>query len=82
MFYDCSALETFNSNLPKITLHNDMFKLCSKLNTFRCESVGITTDAYNFLADSRGSLKLFYSDLPNLTDTKDMFINFEKLERF
>lgn len=42
MFYDCSNLTTFNSNLSSLTNGNSMFYYCSKLKSFTSDLSSLT----------------------------------------
>lgn len=82
MFMGCSNLQTFASNLPKLSEVNtftDMFKNADSLTGFQCgnsttftsNSLGVTTTGREFIdgAGINQNIKSFEVNIPNVTDT-------------
>ena len=66
MFYNCSNLTTFNSDLSSLTIGQMMFKYCFNLTTFTSDMSSLI-DGYGMFHGCT-NLTSFISDLSSLTD--------------
>ena len=87
MFYECSALRTFTSDLSSLTNGADMFAKCSNLTTFSADLPSLTNGYGMFLECS--NLTSFASDssgspvnLSSLTNGDTMFYGCTNLTSF
>ena len=80
MFYHCSALNSFSSDLSSLTNGKLMFYHCSALTTFTSDLSSLTDGRYMF--DNCRTLTTFISDMPSLTDGNRMFYCCSKLTAF
>jgi hypothetical protein len=71
MFYNCTNLTSFNSDLPKLDNGIGMFNDCTNLTSFTTDLSSLTI-GYNMFQGC-SSLTSFSSDLSSLTDGRDMF---------
>ena len=80
MFYGCSNLTTFDSDLSSLTDGDQMFYDCSNLITFTTDLSSLTHGHDMFLYCSK--LTTFTADLSSLTTGSDMFYCCSKLTTF
>ena len=80
MFYDCLALETFESDLSSLTNCGDMFRGCSNLASFSSDLSSLTdsSDMFSWCEN----LTSFSSDLSSLTNSNKMFYGCSALTSF
>ena len=71
MFYSCSNLNSFASDLSSLTNGREMFSYCTQLTSFSSDLSSLTDGVYMF--DSCSALTSFSSDLPSLTNGYGMF---------
>ena len=80
MFYGCSNLTSFSSDLSNLTSGIGMFYGCSNLASFSSDLSNLRTGEGMFYGCS--NLTLFSSDLSNLTDGGQMFQQCSNLTSF
>lgn len=80
MFYSCTALTTFNSDLSSLTNGKNMFHDCYSLIDFNSDLSSLT-NGYEMFAGCT-YLKTFNSNLSALSDNTDMFKNCINIESF
>ena len=80
MFYDCLALETFESDLSSLTNGSNMFHLCTNLTSFNADVSNLTNG--NDMFHSCDNLTTFNSDLSSLTKGSGMFSYCNNLTTF
>lgn len=80
MFYICTNLKSFNSDLSSLTNGSEMFRYCDKLISFSSDLPSLTDGYYMF--NYCFNLASFNSDLPSLTDGDYMFYNCTNLTSF
>lgn len=86
MFKDCENLKTFSSNMGSLTTYSGMFDGTS-LNIFKTNEINTADTGSTFmqgiaLTSSKSSLRDFYCNLPNMTNTDSMFKDYTSLEWF
>jgi hypothetical protein len=86
MFRKCGNLKTFKSNLESLSTYTGMF-MDTKLNTFDTNKINTSNKGTTFMTDisltnSQSSLRDFYCNLPNMTNTESMFKDYTSLEWF
>lgn len=87
MFQNCSALISFDSDLSNLINYENMFKGCTKLNTFKAKEINTTETGASFmtnigLSDAKSTLMYFESNLTNTTNTNNMFNGYTALKQF
>ena len=87
MFYNCSALKTFTSDLSSLTNGYSMFYNCSALTAFTGDSDGSPVNLSsltngNCMFMNCPNLTSFTSDLSSLDDGQQMFYQCENLTNF
>ena len=80
MFYGCSQLTTFNSDLLSLTDGDSMFYSCTNLTSFSSDLSSMTSGSNMFYGCSQ--LTTFTSDLPSLTYGVYMFSSCSALTSF
>lgn len=80
MFYCCTALTAFSSDLSSLTNGGSMFKGCHNLPTFSSDLSSLT-DGSGMFASCK-NLTTFNSDLSTVTNGKDMFYLCNNLTSF
>ena len=80
MFYECSNLTNFTSDLSSITNGNSMFYNCSNLTTFNSDLSSLTNGYGMFRKCS--NLTTFDSDLGSLTHGQYMFYSCKNITTF
>ena len=80
MFYDCTNLTSFLSDLPSLTNGHDMFYYCTNLTSFSSDLSSLTNGFGMFAFCPQ--LTSFNSDLPSLAYGEAMFCDCPKLESF
>ena len=80
MFYDCSNLTTFTSDLSSLTYGYCMFQYCSNLTTFTSDLSSLTNG--NSMFYNCYNLTTFTSDLSSLIDGGRMFYGCSNLSSF
>ena len=80
IFYNCSNLNTFSSNLSNLTDGEYMFYGCENISTFTSSLDNLTT-AWSMFYNCTNLIS-FSTDLPNLIDGTYMFENCENLQTF
>lgn len=80
MFYKCSALTSFTSDLSSLTEGHSMFHNCYSIQSFYENLSSLSNGDCMFASCS--SLVKFTSDLPQLTNASHMFYNCSALDDF
>ena len=80
MFYECSTLTTFSSDLSNLTKGLWMFQECNNLASFSVNLFSLTTGESMF--DSCDNLTSFSSDLSSMTVGHEMFYDCFNLTSF
>jgi hypothetical protein len=80
MFYSCTSITEFSSDLPSLSNGYYMFRGCTALSSFNSDMSSLTNGEEMFYGCS--ALSSFNSDLSSLTNGEKMFYNCSKLTTF